>query len=139
MEWAASRRHPGLKVERRALFGPEYAMAVCSFDINLAFLARRLLSRDLQTTRSVELPACGAFMLAQRTTEHQQLFREGVEAEFFSTHDELLNKCQYYLAHSEARSQIASAGRERCTRSDYSYDRQLNDALTFLKDVHCGA
>jgi spore maturation protein CgeB len=78
-------------------------------------------------------------MLAQRTTEHQQLFREGVEAEFFSTHDELLNKCQYYLAHSEARSQIASAGRERCTRSDYSYDRQLNDALTFLKDVHCGA
>lgn len=130
MAWAACRRHPGLKVERRALFGPEYAMAICSFDINLAFL--RTLSRDLQTTRSVEIPACGAFMLAQRTTEHQQLFQESVEAEFFNTHDELLSKCQYYLTHSEARSQIARAGRERCTRSDYSYDHQVSDVLRCL-------
>jgi spore maturation protein CgeB len=113
-------------------------MAICSFDINLAFLARRLLSRDLQTTRSVELPACGAFMLAQRTTEHQQLFREGVEADFFSTHDELLNKCRYYLAHSEARLQIARAGLERCKRSDYSYDRQLHDVLNHLDAARCG-
>jgi predicted SAM-dependent methyltransferase len=48
-----------------------------------------------------------------------------VEANFFSNHEELLEKCRYYRTHSEARSQIARAGHERCTSSDYSYDRQL--------------
>jgi spore maturation protein CgeB len=132
VEWAALHQHPALKVEQRAVFGAEYAKAICSFDINLAFLRRS--NRDLQTTRSVEIPACGAFMLAQRTAEHQQLFQEGVEAEFFSNHDELFKKCRHYLTHSEARSQIARAGLERCTRSDYSYDRQLH---TVLERLNC--
>jgi hypothetical protein len=131
-KWAASHRHPGLKVEDGAVFGIEYAKTICSFDVNLAFL--RKLNRDLQTQRSAEIPACGAFMLAERTAEHQQLFQEGVEADFFSDHEELLKKCLYYLKHSDARSQIARAGLERCMSSDYSYDRHVNDALKYLTD-----
>jgi hypothetical protein len=131
-EWAAFHRHPGLKVEDRAVFGAEYVEAICSFDINLGFLRR--LNRDLQTTRSVEIPACGAFMLAERTAEHQQLFQEGVEADFFSNPEELLKKCRHYITHSEERSQIARTGHQRCKRSDYSYDRQLSDVLKRLND-----
>lgn len=131
-KWAAFHRHPGLKVEDRAVFGTEYAKATCSFNVNLAFL--RKLNRDLQTTRSVEIPACGGFILAERTAEHQQLFQEGVEADFFSDDEELLRKCRYYLTHPEERSQIARAGCARCTRSDYSYDRQLYDVLEHLSD-----
>lgn len=131
-KWAASHRHAGLKVEDRPVFGTEYARAICSFDINLAFL--RKLNRDLQTTRSVEIPACGAFMLAERTAEHQQLFQEGVEADFFGNQEEMLEQCRYYLSHSEARNQIAHAGLERCVLSDYSYDRQLCDVLQRLNN-----
>jgi hypothetical protein len=43
MEWAAFHRHPALTVESRALFAAEYVKAICSFDINLAFL--RTLNR----------------------------------------------------------------------------------------------
>jgi spore maturation protein CgeB len=131
-KWAASHTSPFLKVEDHAVFLEDYAKAICSFDINLGFL--RKVYRDQQTTRSIEIPACGAFMLAERTGEHQRLLEEGAESEFFASHDELLEKTRYYLAHPEARRKISAAGRERCLGSDYSYDRQVGVVL----DALCG-
>ena len=130
-EWATSHHNAFLRVEDRALFGDDYAKAICSFSINLCFL--RKLNRDLQTTRSIEIPACGAFMLAERTAEHRRLLDEGVEAEFFDNRDELLSKCRHYLSHEEERVRIAAVGRQRCVQSHYSYDDQLQGVLKGLE------
>ena len=130
-KWAASHRNAFLSVEDRAVFGEDYAKAICSFEINLCFL--RKLNRDLQTTRSIEIPACGGFMLAERTAEHQRLLKEGAEVELFASHEELLAKCRYYLSHEEDRLRIAAAGHDRCLSSDYSYDRQLQKVLKQLE------
>lgn len=115
--------HPNLRIENMPLWGDEYAKAICSFDINLNFL--RKVNRDLQTTRSIEIPACGAFMLGERTDEHLRLFEENKEAVYFSSNDELIHKVNYFLEHDKERGQIAKAGRERCLVGEYSNQERI--------------
>jgi spore maturation protein CgeB len=94
------------------------------------------MNRDLQTTRTMEIPACGGFMLAERTDEHQRLFEEGKEAVFFDINNlqELLEKVKYYLAQDEERKAIAKAGRKRCVDSGYSHHDILRYMLEQFKN-----
>ncbi len=121
-----SKSHPNLLMEYRPLYSEDYAKGLCATRINLCFL--RKMNRDLQTARTMEIPACGAFMLAERTDEHLRLFEEGKEATYFSSNKELLVKVGYYLKHEAERQAIAYAGRERCLTSGYSH----HDRLRFM-------
>jgi spore maturation protein CgeB len=113
------------------VWGAEYAKAISAFDINLAFLSKR--NRDRQTTRTVEIPACGGFMLAERTDEHIALFKEGVEADYFSSNEELLDKVRYYLSHDDIRQRIARAGRERCLAGGYGNRRMIEKIFSIIE------
>jgi spore maturation protein CgeB len=129
--------HNLLAIMNQALLAEEYAKAICAFDINLCFL--RKMNRDVQTQRSVEIPACGSFMLAERTNEHQRLFREGVEAEFFGSTHELVTKCKRYLDDPQSRGAVAAAGRNRVLGSGYSYRDQLSHVLRLVQAEHSRA
>ena len=123
-------KHPNLRYEYTALWGTDYVKAINSFDINLCFL--RKINRDLQTQRTMEIPASGGFMLAERSSEHSKLFIEGLEVDFFSNETELINKIKYYLDNSEKRIEIAQAGRLRCLTSGYSNKERINWMLNFV-------
>lgn len=132
--WRALRgRHQNLWIEGRPLLFDDFARACGAFKINLGFL--RKLNRDRTTTRSVEIPACGGFMLAERTAEHLELFDEGREAEFFGSFDELLHKCRCYLADRPSREAIARRGFERCMASGYSNAARLREAFRSVLSV----
>lgn len=122
-EWVG--KYPDLIIHNKPIYDFDYACAISSSKINLCFL--RKINRDLHTDRSLEIPACGGFMLAERTKEHQDLFEEGKEAVYFDVDNsqELLDKIRYYLTHEEERIEIAKAGRERCLRDDYSHESRL--------------
>lgn len=127
--WVAQNDSP-IRVAGGSQHGDAFARVICAFDINLCFL--RKVNRDLQTTRSIEVPACGSFLLAERTDEHLRLFEEGREAEFFSSDDELLEKVRYYLDHPEERARIAAAGRQRCLTGGYSNQDRLRRMLELV-------
>jgi spore maturation protein CgeB len=124
--WAALRR----RIRGAELWGEEMGKAIQANKIALGLLYHA--NRDRHTSRSVEIPACGGFMLAERTAEHQALFTEGREAAYFDSLDELADKARYYLRHDGERAAIARAGHERCLGSGYRYvdrARALLEAL----------
>jgi hypothetical protein len=129
--WPRRSYHPNMRVERVAAWAEDYPRAIASFDINVAFL--RKVNRDQQTTRSVEIPACGAFMLAERSEEHLRLFKEGMEAEFFGSDEELLEKCRFYLERPDARERIAAAGRARCVASGYGNRHRMSEVIQHVR------
>ncbi|MGB8699954.1 MAG: glycosyltransferase [Thermosynechococcaceae cyanobacterium] len=120
-------RHPNLIVEGTPVFNEDFVKVLNATCINLNFL--RKANRDRHTSRSLEIPACEGFMLAERTDEHLQLFEEGKEAEFFNSPEELYQKVNYYLTHDTERQQIAREGRNRCIRSGYSHHDRLTVML----------
>jgi hypothetical protein len=116
------------------IFSDDYPKALSALKISLCFL--RKINFDQQTARTMEIPACGGFMLAERTQEHLDLFEEGKEASYFSSNEELLKLCHYYLSHEEERIQLAKAGLKRCHTSGYSNDKTIKKMLdTVLLNV----
>lgn len=127
-KWDAYKNYsPNLEIVGHLLKGEDYSKSLQAFKISLCFL--RKINFDQQTTRSVEIPACGGFMMAERTDEHIAMFEEGKEAAFFSSNEELLEKCRYYLSHDEERTKIAEAGLQRCKSSGYSNEGMIRNAI----------
>jgi spore maturation protein CgeB len=117
----------------KELFCDDMGKAIQSIKICLGLLNRG--NRDLHTSRSFEIPACGGFMLAERTTEHQTYFEEDKEAVYFNSFEEMIDKIRFYLQHEQSRARIAEAGYNRCLRSDYRYIDRARETLAAYRNM----
>lgn len=131
--WAKGRYWDLLKSHWRGgnQFGEDYAKAISGMDIALHFLRHE--NRDLQDSRTFEIPACKTFMLAERTSDHQRLFRVREEADFFDSPDDCVAKCQFYLANPVEREKIALAGYRRALDSGYDYGSRVAEMLEAIQ------
>lgn len=109
------------------IWGKRYPLALACSKIALGMLSKRI--PETTTTRTFEIPAMGVFMLAERTDDHLSLFKEGIEAEFFSSDEEMQDKIRYYLSHDKSREKIAAAGRKRAVLGRYNSQDQLVKVL----------
>jgi spore maturation protein CgeB len=131
-----SRRAPGWSkryVQGAGVWRQDYARALSSADIALGLLSKFI--PETSTTRTFEIPACGTFLLAERTEEHQSFFEEGKEAEYFSSNEELRDKIAYYTRNPTQRAHIAAAGHDRCLRSGYSNHDRLSHVLDRVREI----
>jgi spore maturation protein CgeB len=126
-------RHPRLrKYHRGFALGREYRLVMGGAKIAPCLVRRA--NRDGHVMRTFEVPACGAFLLAERTDEHLEFFSESREMACFSTPDELVEKVRYYLSHEEERADIARAGHVRCVPA-CSYDNRLKEILRHYENA----
>ena len=106
-----------------SLNNDDYVSALKGAAIGLCFLST--LNYNQTAGRSFEIPGTGTFLLAVRTQQHLDCYDEGIEAEFFGDHAELIRKAKYYLDHVSEREAIALRGLKRCQKSGYSWDKLM--------------
>jgi len=89
----------------------------------------RHANRDDNVMRSFEIPACGAFMLSERTPTHGSIFRDGVDAVLFDSTAELIAKIRIFLDDESRRRAIAASGHERIVGGRHTYSDRLDSIL----------
>lgn len=120
-------------IKGKPLLGISYAQAISSFRINLAVMSGKASGAtkgDATTTRTYEIPACGGFMLHERSDELAKFFEEGKEVACFESSAEVAEKIHYYLRHEDERKAIAQAGYNRCVPA-YSYDNRMSEIVRY--------
>lgn len=111
--WSKSPHWSSLRQVHRgdALSGRDYVAAIQGAKICLGLLSKG--NRDLHTQRSLEVPFAGGLLCAERTSEHQAMYQEGIEAVFWADAAECARQCQALLQDDALREQIRAAGQQR--------------------------
>ncbi|WP_236580346.1 glycosyltransferase [Rubrivivax sp. A210] len=111
--WQRAPEWPQLAAAYRgpAVFGADYAKAIQGARINIGLLSKE--NRDLHTTRSLEIPALGSLLCAERTPDHKDMYSEGREAVFWADAAECARQCLELLADESRRAAMAAAGQRR--------------------------
>jgi spore maturation protein CgeB len=110
--------------------GEDYTKALQGSKICLCFLSK--LNRDQYTRRCFEIPASRKLLLSQRTEHLCEIFEENVDACFFSSVDELIEKINWLLNTPGLIDKIAESGYKKITNNNYDVYSRVND---FLKEI----
>ncbi|MDI9728292.1 CgeB family protein [Stutzerimonas stutzeri] len=93
------------------LSGRDYVSAIQGSKVCLGMLSKG--NRDLHTTRTMEIPYAGGVLCAERTSEHEELFEDGLEAVFWENVDECIEKCKDLLKNDTWRESIRTSGMKK--------------------------
>lgn len=116
----------------KALSGRDYVAAIQGAKISIGMLSKG--NRDLHTTRSAEIPYIGGLFCAERTTEHQEMYKEGTQAIFWNNSKECAEVCKQILDDDDRRARIADAGRRRVLELKIGNEDICEKALAFVME-----
>ncbi len=85
---------------------------------------------DFVNPRTFEIASCGALQLVDRRTLLPELFAAD-ELETFGNMEELRGKIDYYLAHPDARQELAAKGRTRVL-AEHTYEARMEELLAHM-------
>lgn len=78
--------------------------------------------------RALDILGCGGFLLSNYQPELAEHFIDGEEIVMYTSLEDAVAKCKYYLAHDEERKQIARKGYEKVCRL-FGYENRLHTML----------
>ncbi len=98
---------------------------------NLSKINLNITMRPIETglpLRCFDILGCGGFLMTNYQPEIEELFVVGEDLEIYSCHDELIDKCSYYLTHDDERSAIARNGYEK-VKAAHTHMHRLQQML----------
>lgn len=130
--WRKSRHWNQLRHAWRggALYGRDYCRAIAGADACLGFLSAQ--NRELHTKRSFEIPYIGGLLVAERTSEHLQIYDEDRQAIFWTDAEECVDKCLAVLADPARGQAIRTAGMKRVRELGFGNETLVGTILTEL-------
>ncbi|MFZ2412564.1 MAG: glycosyltransferase [Candidatus Methanoperedens sp.] len=114
----------------KLVWGDEYNKALCGAKVALCFLSK--MNRDTYTRRCFEIPATGTFMLSEYSDDLATLYKEGVEADFFRSREELIAKLKRYLEDETPRQSVAAAGYHRVISDGHDVVSRMKQVLEWI-------
>lgn len=115
----------------RQLWGEDYNKALCGAKIALCFFSK--LNRDTYTRRCFEIPATGTLLLSEYSDDIASLFREGEEADYFKTREEMLAKIKNYLSNDNSRMSVAAAGNLRVNEDGHDVRSRMMKVVEWVE------
>ena len=120
----------------KPVWGEDYNKALCGARIALCFFSK--LNRDTYTRRCFEIPAAGTLLLSEYSDDLASLFKEGHEADYFRSPEELLAKVRLNLQDSARRDAVAAAGLARVHADGHDVKSRMRDMLHWLAQPEDG-
>lgn len=80
--------------------------------------------------RTFEVPGAGGFLLTGAARDLETFYEPGVEIAVYRDFEDLVDKIDFYLSHTEERDRVARAGYQRTLR-DHTYERRMAEVIDF--------
>lgn len=81
--------------------------------------------------RAFDIMGSGGFLLSDPRPEFPLFFKRGEDYDCFESVEEMVEKCDFYLAHEDERKRIAANAREKIGRS-HNYDVRLEEMMRIV-------
>jgi spore maturation protein CgeB len=114
----------------KPVYCKNYNLILNNAKIALCFFSK--LNNDQYTRRTFEIPAAGTTLLSQYSNESAALLKPDVEAIYFNSSTELLEKTHFYLRYDKERNIIAENGYRKVI---YGGHTSLDRVKQILKDI----
>lgn len=98
---------------------------------NLSKINLNMTVRPIETglpLRCFDILGCGGFLMTNYQDELNDMFQIGVDLEAYTSIDELIDKCDYYLNHDDERKKIAVNGYNK-VKDNYTYYHRVLEMI----------
>jgi len=92
----------------KPVYEEKYNMTLNQTKMALCFFSS--LNNDHYTTRTFEIPASGSTLISQYSKESAEFFKPDLEAIYFKSTSEMVDKIHFYIKHDQDRNIIAHNG-----------------------------
>ncbi len=117
----------------KPIFGQKYNYIYANSVAGLCFFSK--INNDTWTERALEIIAVGGVLICERTSETQSYFKDGEEACFFSSIDELIRIVRFLKENPDRREQIRASGYRRLISDRHTIDDRAREIFSVVGEI----